>query len=84
VKSETKYDRMLKENYQDLLKMGIEEGTADLLYDGGFQAAADILASDVETLSRITGLAEEEAEGLIDGAALYVAQQEAENSDTED
>jgi N utilization substance protein A len=84
VKSESKYDRMLKENYQHLLKMGIEESTADILYEAGFQSAADILASDVETLTKATGLNEEEVEGLIDGAALYVAQQEAEISNSED
>jgi N utilization substance protein A len=84
VKSESKYDRTLKENYQDLLKMGIEESTADILYEAGLQSAADVLASDVETLSKVTGLDEEEVEGLIDSAALYVAQQEEQESDSED
>ena len=80
VKSESKYERTLKDGYQSLLRLpGVGEVTADALYDAGYGSASDILASNVDELTKIGGITTEKAENIIDAAALYLAQLEAED-----
>jgi N utilization substance protein A len=75
VKSESKYERTLKDGYQSLLRLpGVGEVTADALFEAGYGSAADILASNVDQLMEIEGINVEKAENIIDAAALYMAQ----------
>ncbi len=80
VKSESKYDRALKDGYQSLIRLpGIGEFTADALYEGGYGSAADILASDIEELMQVPGIDEEKAVKVMEAARQYVAQRAVED-----
>ena len=84
VKSETKYERSLKDGYQLLLKIpGLSESMADILYDAGYRSAEDILTAQIEDLDKIEGIDSENVDGIVDAAALLVAQQDAEDQEAE-
>ncbi len=79
VKSESKYQRSLKDGYQSLIRLpGISEGTADILFEGGFGSAREVLEADAEALAKILG-EEEKVAQVKEAARLYV-----ENLDRED
>jgi N utilization substance protein A len=73
VKSETKYSRSLKEGYLSLLRIpGVGEITANLLHEGGYNAAREVAETSLEELIQATGLSEKKAEGLIASAQEMV------------
>ena len=80
VKSETKYDRSIKDGYKSLISIpGVGEITADMLYEAGYGSAAELAAASVEDLSAIEGLSEEKAESAIRAATAYLAKLLAED-----
>ena len=75
VKSDTKYDRSLKEGYQTLLKLPrVSEAMADVLYEAGYGSAAEVVKATVEDLTQIPSISETEAEIILDAAAFFVSQ----------
>lgn len=77
VKSDTKYQRSLKEGYQSLIRMpGVGEITADALYQAGFGSAAEIMASNIEELTQIEGISEAKAEHILEAAKKYLEDSE--------
>jgi len=79
VKSESKYQRSVKEGYQSLLRLpGVGEVTADALYEAGFRSAGEILESSVEDLAQLPGINEKKAENILAAARLYMEQLENE------
>ncbi len=85
VKSDSKYERSLKEGYQVLLEIpGLTEPIADILYDAGYRSAADILAASMEDLDKLEGIDSESVDSIVDAAALLIAQQDAEDREAED
>ena len=80
VKSETKYQRSLKDGYQSLIRLpGVGEITADMLYEAGFGSAADILASSLENLMELTEVDRERAEHIMAAAQEYMDTAQAED-----
>ncbi|MBU2552711.1 MAG: transcription termination factor NusA [Proteobacteria bacterium] len=80
VKSETKYQRILKDGYQSLIRLpGVGEVTADALYEAGYGSASDILAASIEDLTQVPGISEKKAESLQDAARLYIAELDAQD-----
>jgi N utilization substance protein A len=73
VKSETRYQRSLKEGYQSLIRMpGVGEITADNLYEAGYGSAGDVLEASVEDLCQIEGIDEEKANHILEAAQTYL------------
>ncbi len=90
VKSETKYQKSLKEGYESLLALpGIGDATAEHLYEAGFASAEELASGQAEELVVIQGISQQKAEKFIDAAKSYVVEQEkaeaeAEVSETEE
>jgi len=79
VKSDSKYQRSVKEGYQSLLRLpGVGEVTADALYEAGFRSAGEILESSVEDLAQLQGINDKKAENILAAARLYMEQLENE------
>jgi N utilization substance protein A len=75
VKSESKYERSLKEGYQTLLKLPrVSEAMADVLYEAGYGSAAEVVKATVEELTQIPSIGVTEAERILDAAAYFVSQ----------
>jgi N utilization substance protein A len=73
VKSESKYQRSLKNGYQSLLRLpGVSESTADQLFEAGYGSASDLLEVPPEQLAMVEGLAGEKAEQVWNAAKEYV------------
>jgi N utilization substance protein A len=73
VKSESKYQRALKDGYQSLLRLpGVGEITADLLFESGYGSARDLLDVEPEQLAMIEGLPIAKAKQIWDSAKEYV------------
>jgi transcription termination/antitermination protein NusA len=73
VKSESKYDKSIKDGYQSLLQIaGVGEVTADVLYKKGFQSAQEVAEASMEELIEVPGLSQKKAEKLMESAASYV------------
>jgi N utilization substance protein A len=78
VKSESKYQKSLREGYQSLLALpGIGEVTADHLYEAGFGSAEELAGANVEELVTIPGISQQKSESFIEAAKAYLASQEA-------
>jgi N utilization substance protein A len=88
VKSESKYQKSLKEGYDSLLALpGVGDATADNLYEAGFSSAEELASGLVEELVSIPGISQQKAEKFIDAAKEYLTEQEeiqAEEEETED
>jgi N utilization substance protein A len=56
---------------------GVNDVAAEMLYQYGFKSAAEVAASDVETLTEIEGIDPERAAGILQAAAEAVAQEQA-------
>jgi N utilization substance protein A len=91
VKSESKYQKSLKEGYDSLLSLpGVGDATADNLYKAGFSSAEELASARIDELVAIPGISQQKAEKFIDAAHTYVedeeeAQVEAEKAgDTEE
>ncbi len=55
-KSESKYQRSLKEGFQSLLRLpGISEGIADALFEAGYGSAREVLEADPANLTAVVG-----------------------------
>jgi N utilization substance protein A len=78
VKSESKYDKLLREGYESLLKIsGIGEATAEVLYDNGFTSAEELAESTVEELTQIQGISEKKAQKFIQSARELIEKEES-------
>jgi N utilization substance protein A len=79
VKSESKYQKTLKEGYQSLLALpGIGEATADHLYEVGFASAEDVASAEIEELAAVPGISQQKAENFIQAAKAYLAARQEE------
>jgi N utilization substance protein A len=77
VKSESKYQKSLKEGYDSLLALpGVGDATADNLYEAGFSSAEELADGLVEELVGIPGISKQKAEKFIDAAKEYLVEQE--------
>lgn len=77
VKSESKYQKSLKEGYESLLALpGVGDATADNLYEAGFASAEELSGAQVEELLAIPGISQQKAEKFIEAAKTYVEEQE--------
>lgn len=73
VKSESKYQRSLKEGYQSLIRLpGLSESTADLLFEAGFGSAREVLDSSLEALAAALDNDEAKASQVREAARLYL------------
>ena len=84
VKSESKYQKSLKEGYDSLLALpGVGDATADTLYEAGFSSAEELAGGLVEELVVIPGISQQKAEKFIDAAKEYLAEQEVAQAEEE-
>lgn len=84
VKSESKYDKLLREGYESLLKVsGVGETTADLLYKSGFTSVQELSEATPEELIQIRGISEKKAEKLIQSTREFVESTTHENETEE-
>ncbi|MBI5584680.1 MAG: transcription termination/antitermination protein NusA [Deltaproteobacteria bacterium] len=73
VKSESKYDKSMRDGYQSLLQItGVGEATADALYKQGFQSAQEVIEASLEELLQIPGLSQKKAEKLLESASAFL------------
>ncbi len=73
VKSESKYQRGLKDGYQSLIRLsGVNETVADQLFEEGYGSARDIASASLEALTALEGFDENKAAQLQEAARLYV------------
>jgi N utilization substance protein A len=91
VKSEARYTKLEEDGYRSLLNIeGVDEGVADILYDGGFRSASDLKGVDSKELENLKGMKPERAAELADAIENYlesaaaIAQASDKESDTED
>ncbi|NOQ66219.1 MAG: hypothetical protein GQ556_03260, partial [Desulfobacterales bacterium] len=89
VKSEARYAKLEEDGYRSLLNIeGMDEGVADILYDGGFRAASDLKGIDLNELEGLKGMKPERAEKLVEAIGSYLesaaAQESEKESETED
>ncbi|UCE34060.1 MAG: transcription termination/antitermination protein NusA [Deltaproteobacteria bacterium] len=69
VRSESEYNRLLKEGYKSLLMLpGVGEKLAAALYELGYRSSDDIAKAEPADLASIKGISEKKARELIDGA----------------
>ncbi len=73
VKSESKYDKSMRDGYQSLLQItGVGEATADALYKQGFQSAQEVTEASLEELLQVPGLSQKKAEKLLESASAFL------------
>jgi len=81
VKSESKYQKSLKEGYDTLLALpGVGDATAEHLYEAGFASAEELASAQVEELVVIPGISQQKAAKFIEAAKIQGA--EPEDADT--
>jgi N utilization substance protein A len=84
VKSESKYQKSLKEGYESLLALpGVGDATADTLYEAGFSSAEELASGSVEELVTIPGISQQKASKFIDAAKEYLVEQEVAQAEAE-
>lgn len=84
VKSESKYQRSLKEGYQSLIRLpGISENTVDALFEAGYGSARDVAAADLESLAQIMDQDTTKAAQVMEAARLYLENLAAEDAASE-
>ena len=84
VKSESKYQKSLKEGYDSLLALpGVGDATADNLYEAGFSSAEELAGGLVEELVAIPGISQQKAVKFLDAAKEYIAEQEEAQAEEE-
>jgi N utilization substance protein A len=85
VKSESKYQKSLKEGYDSLLALpGVGDATADNLYEAGFSSAEELAGGLVEELVAIPGISQQKAVKFLDAAKEYIAEQEEAQAEEEE
>ncbi len=73
VKSESKYQRALKDGYQSLIRLpGVSEATADALFEAGFGSAREVMDADLPSLIALMGDDEAKAAQIREAAKLYL------------
>jgi N utilization substance protein A len=73
VKSESKYQRALKDGYQSLIRLpGVSESTADALFEAGFGSAREVVEANPATLAALMGGDEAKAAQVQEAARMYV------------
>jgi N utilization substance protein A len=76
VKSESKYQKSLKDGYESLLALpGVGDATADNLYEAGFASADELAGAQVEELVPIPGISQQKAVKFIEAAKIYEVEQ---------
>jgi N utilization substance protein A len=81
VKSESKYQKSLKEGYESLLALpGIGDATADNLYEAGFASAEELASAQVEELVTLPGLSQQKAVKFIEAAKVYEVERQEEEA----
>jgi N utilization substance protein A len=76
VRSESEYNRLLKEGYKSLLMLpGVGEKLAAALYELGYRSSDDIAKAEPDDLASIKGISEKKARELIEGAEALSYQQ---------
>jgi N utilization substance protein A len=84
VKSESRYAKLEEEGYRSLLNIeDVDEGMADILYDGGFRAASDLKGISVKELEGLKGMKPERAVKLAEAIENYMESAAAKASETE-
>ncbi|MBW2467409.1 MAG: transcription termination/antitermination protein NusA [Deltaproteobacteria bacterium] len=91
VKSESRYAKLEEDGYRSLLKIeGVDEGVADILYDGGFRTAEDLKGIDIKELEGLKGMKPETAakifesiQDYLESAAALPSEKESEAPDSE-
>jgi N utilization substance protein A len=84
VKSESKYQKSLKEGLQSLLALpGVGDATADNLYEVGFGSAEELAGAQIEELVAIPGISRQKATKFIEAANDYVTEQEMAEAEEE-
>ncbi len=85
VKSESKYQKSLKEGYDTLLALpGVGDATAEHLYEAGFASAEELASAQVEELVVIPGISQQKAAKFIEAAKTQGAEpEEAETTEGE-
>jgi N utilization substance protein A len=69
VRSESEYNKLLKEGYKSLLMLpGVGEKLAAALYELGYRSSDDIAKAEPADLASIKGISEKKARELIEGA----------------
>jgi N utilization substance protein A len=77
VKSESKYQKSLKEGYATLLALpGVGDATAEHLYEAGFASAEELSGAQVEELVVMPGISQQKAIRFIEAAKVHVVEQE--------
>ena len=77
VKSESKYQKSLKEGYETLLALpGVGDATADNLYEAGFASAEELAGAQLEELVAIQGVSQNKAIKFIEAAKNFMTEQE--------
>jgi len=72
VRSESEYNKLLKEGYKSLLMLpGVGEKLAAALYELGYRSSDDIAKAEPADLASIKGISEKKARELIEGALSY-------------
>jgi N utilization substance protein A len=76
VRSESEYNKLLKEGYKSLLMLpGVGEKLAAALYELGYRSSDDIAKAEPDDLASIKGISEKKARELIEGAEALSYQQ---------
>jgi N utilization substance protein A len=76
VRSESEYNKLLKEGYKSLLMLpGVGEKLAAALYELGYRSSDDIAKAEPDDLASIKGISEKKASELIEGAEALSYQQ---------
>jgi len=77
VKSESKYQKSLKEGYDTLLALpGVGDATAENLYEAGFASAEELASAQLEELVVIPGISQQKATSFIEAAQSFTAEKE--------
>lgn len=84
VKSESKYQRALKDGYQSLIRLpGVSEATADALFEAGYGSAREVLEAEPEAVSAALGQDEAKAGQVLAAARFYLDNLAREDAATE-
>ena len=77
VKSESKYQKSLKEGYETLLALpGVGDATAENLYEAGFASAEELAGAQAEELVVIQGVSQNKATKFIEAAKNFMTERE--------
>jgi len=85
VKSESKYQKSLKEGYDTLLALpGIGDATAEHLYEAGFASAEELASAQVEELVAIPGISQMKATKFLEAAKTFAVEEKEDEAAAEE